>query len=168
MSIKKYQDHGIARLVNLFFIRPRGHERWDWRDVFRPTGCRLAAASAAAAFQNATDLAREAVGCIPLSRRAVTSHRRNPFASARHPLLSYHDDQQLRPSRPLARSSPCCILVPLHPRLCHWWQLAHFEPVDPDHHALHSRCAGWSSDPYVASEGGLDVATAFYACHPSD
>src|SRR6266498_2754595 len=111
---------------------------------------------------------RSGVGCIPLSRRAVTSYRRNPFASPAHPLLSYHDDQQLRPSRPLERSSPCCILVPLHPRLCHWWQPVHFGLVDPDHHALHSRCEGWSFHPDLDDTGGLYVATSFYACHPSD
>ena len=47
-----------------------------------------------------------------------------PFCLSPHPLLSYHDDQQLRPSRPLELLSPCCILVPTHPRLCHWRQLA--------------------------------------------
>ena len=33
-------------------------------------------------------LAREAVGCIPPSRRGLTPHRRNPFASPAHQLLS--------------------------------------------------------------------------------
>src|SRR4051812_22154901 len=74
-------------------------------------------------YQKTYDLAREAVGCNHLSRRAVTSHERNPLASPSHPLLSYHDDQQLRPPRQLEHVSPCCNLVPRHPRLAHWWHL---------------------------------------------
>jgi hypothetical protein len=120
-------------------------------------------------FKMATILGlRSGVNCNRPSRRAVTPHQRNPFAPQPHPLLSYHCDQQFRPSRALEHSSPYCNLVPTHPRLFHWWQSVLLGLADPDHQALQLRCGGWSLEFHLVCIGGLHVSTWPHTCHASD
>ena len=134
-----------------------------------PTGWHSAAASAPpTTFKNATDLAREAVGCNHPSRRAVTSHQRNPLAAGAHPLVSYHSDQQLRPPRQLEPASPCCNLVPTHPRRAHWWQLVLHRPTDPDHQTGALRCRGWSPSSPSIRTGVVYASTKSHPRHLSD